>query len=184
MQENDMTKLLWAALGLTLTLAVTDNSAAATPLWNAGLNVIPSPAECALGGEDFLFDGPVSIVVPATSASEELKFAAGDLAERLKSDFAIQASTGTSRGARNIVLSNGGRQWKSGQGYSLSVDAREITIDGDGAAGVFYGTRTLLQLIQPGRGGPVARGMVITDKPDIPIRAVHYDTKHHQDRLE
>jgi len=55
-----------------------------------------------------------------------------------------------------------------------------VIIDGDDAAGLFWGTRTLLQAVQPGPGSPRIPCVEIDDWPDITHRAVHYDTKHHQ----
>jgi hypothetical protein len=49
---------------------------------------------------------------------------------------------------------------------------------------LFYGTQSLLQLIQKGRSGLYVKGIVITDWPDISWRAVHYDTKHFQEKKE
>ena len=48
---------------------------------------------------------------------------------------------------------------------------------------MFYGTQTLRQLIQKNGSGHKVIGLKITDWPDIQERAVHYDTKHHQDKI-
>ncbi|MBK8884895.1 MAG: family 20 glycosylhydrolase [Bacteroidales bacterium] len=52
------------------------------------------------------------------------------------------------------------------------------------APGMFYGIQTLLQLVQKEDGKLFIKGMIINDWPDIPIRAVHYDTKHFQEKKE
>ncbi|MBE9511986.1 MAG: family 20 glycosylhydrolase, partial [Bacteroidetes bacterium] len=64
------------------------------------------------------------------------------------------------------------------------TSAGRLTIRANGTAGLFYGTQSLLQLIQKGRHGLYVKGMVITDWPDISWRAVHYDTKHFQEKKE
>jgi N-acetyl-beta-hexosaminidase len=51
-------------------------------------------------------------------------------------------------------------------------------------AGLFYGTQTLLQLVQKDNNSFKVIGLQITDYPDIAKRAIHYDTKHHQDKIE
>lgn len=166
-----------------LTLPASLPAAEQTELWREGINLIPSPQEVNLSDDDFEFGDGVNIVV-ASAAGKEDMFAARDLAAQLKERFGITAQVGQSAGQRNIRLLSGGKPWRTGQGYKLIAGPGEIRIEGDGAAGLFYGTRTLLQIVRPGTGGYVVRGMELTDKPDIPIRAVHYDTKHHQDRME
>src|SRR5690606_28102177 len=42
--------------------------------------------------------------------------------------------------------------------------------------------QTLIQLIQQKNGDRYIRGMEIVDWPDAKQRAIHYDTKHHQDK--
>jgi hypothetical protein len=63
------------------------------------------------------------------------------------------------------------------------VDPGRITVSGIGA-GLYYGTRSLAQLVQQSSEGYMVRGMKITDWPDIRYRVAHYDTKHHQDKAE
>ena len=84
-----------------------------------------------------------------------------------------------------IELTRGEKAQKpGGQRYTLTVGPERITIAAAGEAGLFYGTRTLMQLVQQGRDGPTVKGMKIADRPDIPYRVAHYDTKHHQDKAE
>ncbi|MBK7713738.1 MAG: family 20 glycosylhydrolase [Bacteroidales bacterium] len=47
---------------------------------------------------------------------------------------------------------------------------------------MFWGTQTFLQLIRRAANGYEVPGLQITDWPDIQQRAIHYDTKHHQDK--
>ena len=51
-------------------------------------------------------------------------------------------------------------------------------------AGLFYGVQTLVQTVVPLRGGLGIPGLKIEDWPDIPDRAVHYDTKHFQENAD
>ncbi len=92
--------------------------------------------------------------------------------------------TDTPSGGR-IVLTRDGAPEKAGeQGYSLETSADRLIIRANNATGLFYGVQSLLQLIQKGRQGPYVRGMFITDWPEISWRAVHYDTKHFQEKKE
>lgn len=74
---------------------------------------------------------------------------------------------------------------ESEEGYLLDITARGATIRSRGAAGLFYGCNTLEQLLAESeeRNRPIPP-MRITDYPAIAFRAVHFDTKHHLDRME
>ncbi len=67
------------------------------------------------------------------------------------------------------------------EGYKITIDNKKIVIQANTNAGLFYGAQTLLQLIAPDGSIPLGE---IADWPDMNWRAVHFDTKHHQDRLE
>ncbi|MGQ9663375.1 MAG: glycoside hydrolase family 20 zincin-like fold domain-containing protein [Kiritimatiellia bacterium] len=71
------------------------------------------------------------------------------------------------------------------QGYLLEITKDKVKIVGNGKAGLFYGVQTLLQLFtfRPEKGWilPACR---IEDWPELELRCIHYDTKHHQETLE
>jgi hypothetical protein len=70
------------------------------------------------------------------------------------------------------------------QAYQLDIWIDKITIVGNGAAGLFYGIQTLIQMFESGQEpGELPIG-TITDWPERELRFAHWDTKHHQDRLE
>ena len=155
-----------------------------TELYKAGINLIPSPQEAKLKGDNFVLGDKTAIVVDK-DASEKDRFAAGELAGRLREDWDIAVRVTDVAADKSIILTRKTAPEKLGeQGYQLSATADNITIRANGQAGLFYGTRSLLQIIQKGISGPYVRGMEITDWPDILQRAVHYDTKHHQDKAE
>jgi hypothetical protein len=156
----------------------------ATELYKAGINLIPYPQEAKLAGGDFVL-GAKAVIVVDKDASEKDRFAAGQLARGLKEDWGITARVADAATDKSIILTRKTAPEKlCEQGYHLSVTPHNITIQANGEAGLFYGTRTLLQIIQAGHSGPYVKGMEIIDWPDIPQRAVHYDTKHHQDKAE
>jgi hexosaminidase len=159
-------------------------SAFQTVLWKEGISLIPYPQEVNLGGDNFVFAGGVNIVLDNESPAAD-RFAASDLAARLKEDLGIDARVGGLPGAGSISLTRRDAPNKVGeQGYELSVTKDQIIVKAKGEEGLFYSTRTLLQIIQGPPSGHFILGMKIIDWPDIPKRAVHYDTKHHQDKVE
>ena len=158
--------------------------AAETELWRNGISLIPYPQIVEMGGKDFVFEKQIDIQIDQGANPEDL-FAAEELSRQLREQWNVECritevSTGTS-----IVLTRQGAPEKVGdQGYRLETSSGRLIIQANDAAGLFYGTQSLLQLIQNGRHGLHVKGMAITDWPDISWRAVHYDTKHFQEKKE
>lgn len=74
---------------------------------------------------------------------------------------------------------------ESPEGYRLEVTASGVTITARTQAGLFYGCQTLEQLLEDSRDfRKNIPAMKIVDYPAVPYRAVHFDTKHHLDRME
>ncbi len=74
---------------------------------------------------------------------------------------------------------------ESPEGYVLTLNSKGVTISARGEAGIFYGCQTLEQLMEDSRDfGKAIPAMTITDYPEVAYRAVHFDTKHHLDRME
>ena len=157
---------------------------APTELWRQGISLIPYPQQVEPGGEDFQFGNPVNIVLDSNSPASD-KFAAGEMAGSLQELYGIEASIGAaaSSGSAIVLTGKGAPEKGDGQGYVITVEPGKITVSGKGP-GLYYGTRSLVQLVQKSREGWMVRGMKISDWPDIRYRAAHYDTKHHQDKSE
>ena len=156
----------------------------ATGLVDSGLYVIPYPQQVLFGGDAFIFQSDLNIVLEKDHSKAD-EFTATELIRDLKSEWNIDAAINQKRNNFSVILSRRKSLSKRGkQGYELSVTKNAITISSAGEEGLFYGTQTLLQLIQKSAGGYKVIGLKITDWPDIAERAVHYDTKHHQDKME
>lgn len=146
------------------------------------LNIIPYPQQVIPGGEDFIYGPHMAIILDASAGTSD-RFTAEELIKDLKEKFNIQAQIGPDGESPEIVLTH--RQIPKNiqdQGYQLSSGGKRVVIRARTDDGLFYGTQTLLQLIKPEAGRYSIPGMIINDWPDIQKRAVHYDTKHHQDK--
>ena len=67
------------------------------------------------------------------------------------------------------------------QAYRIQIAADGIRLIGCGLPGLFYGVQTLRQLLAHGSDAlPVC---TVVDWPEVELRCVHWDTKHHQDRI-
>lgn len=161
-----------------------NNHLFASDLSSLGLHVIPYPKEVKTIGPDFNFSGQITIVTDKNATASD-KFTAEELAKDLKSEWNIEAKIGHRGTFPSIVLT---RQQKlkslNNQAYQIATKDNELVVKANGEDGLFYGTQTLLQLIQSENNGFKVSGLAITDWPDIQERAIHYDTKHHQDKAE
>lgn len=155
-----------------------------TELYDTGLSVIPYPQEVNLTGQEFAL-GPEATIVLDQSATESDQFAAQELADQLNEDWGIDVTISTSPGQNTIRLTRETELEDAGeQDYRLIASGNEITIEAGGEPGLYYGTQTLVQLIKGDPSSAVIPGVEIFDSPDIEERAVHYDTKHSQDKKE
>ena len=154
----------------------------ASDLTNQGLHVIPYPRQISFGGPDFYFTHDLTIVMDQNPSVSD-RFAAEELIDDLKNELNINAKLGVRGTYPSVVLTH--RQapkMLKDQGYQIITGDKELVIRALGEAGLFYGTQTFLQLIQNTGSGHKVPGLSIADWPDILKRAIHYDTKHHQDK--
>ncbi len=153
-----------------------------TELSNKGLYVIPYPQELKLGTKDFRINKKLQIVLDKNHSVADM-FTAEELVRDLKSNWDINAHITTEKAMASIILTRSGSiKTDKEQAYMLVSSDKNIIVNAKDEAGLFYGTQTLLQLIRQGKNGLEVPGLEIVDWPDIRERAVHYDTKHHQDK--
>ena len=150
-------------------------------LASLGIHVIPYPQKVFLEGDDFHFLDNATVGLDRTASKVDRK-TAELLVEALQKQWGIKATiseegTGTIRLTRKNVSSK-----IQSQGYTLSADPGAIRIEAKDEDGLFYGVQTLLQLIKESREGIKVPGLFVEDWPNVAVRAVHYDTKHHQDK--
>ena len=145
---------------------------------------IPEPQEIA-PGEGVFSPGEKLMVGLPEGADEEDRFAAEDLAAALREEQGIAAEVGAlSPDGPMIRLGRRQNSELRAEGYRLSITEGEVAIEAGDAAGLFWGTRTILQMFRRGESGAEIPCMTVEDWPDIVCRAVHYDTKHHQGTYE
>ncbi|MGN6494761.1 MAG: family 20 glycosylhydrolase [Agriterribacter sp.] len=97
------------------------------------------------------------------------------------SNLPIAATSG--KGVITLEVTNAAAS-DSHEGYILTIKDGAVNIRARHAAGVFYGCQTLLQLLEDARSQRIViPACIITDKPDIPYRAVHLDMKYHVDNM-
>lgn len=147
-----------------------------------GISLIPYPKEARPGNASFVFGNETTIVLDKT-VSENDRFAANELLRHLTAVTGIKAKISARPSGKSVILTrkNADKKWGN-EGYSLVSGENSLVIRAMGEAGLFYGVQTAIQLIQGKGTGAYVPGVAISDWPDTKVRAVHYDTKHHQDK--
>ncbi len=175
----------YSAISLLLSLLLSSgqgNNLSAGSVPAPLLNVIPYPKEVKITGEDLALTGNIAIVLDRNPSEADI-FAADELIKDLRSEFNITASRAAASGTTSVMLTHKSVPGSlSKQGYQLITDKNGVIIRSHSEEGLFYGTQTLLQIIRTAGNEKAVAGVAITDWPDIAHRAIHYDTKHHQDK--
>ena len=158
-----------------------------TELRARGYAVLPTPRCVELGGGGVRLGGDWRLEaadVPVDGV------AVRTLLDGLRDEHGLQLRGGRRGKAIRLAIRPGAVETGTGdprdqQAYRLEVAADRIELVGNAAAGLFYGVHTLLQLLEgDGRHRLLLPEGTITDWPEYQLRFVHWDTKHHQDRLE
>ena len=150
---------------------------------NAGIAVIPAPAKLVPQAGEFRLDAKTRIVT-----DELARPAAELLAARLRAatGFKLKIKSDTAKaGDDDIRLVTDGAG--NPESYTLSVTPLGVVIHAPAAAGAFYGTETLLQLLPPAvfSAKPVTGtvwsvpGVEIADAPRYPWRGFMLDVSRH-----
>ncbi|MFO7671106.1 MAG: glycoside hydrolase family 20 zincin-like fold domain-containing protein [Bacteroidales bacterium] len=160
------------------------SNAQGTELWNKGISLIPYPQKVEMTGKGFVMKEGIAIHI-GQDASPEDQFTAQELVRLLHEQFNITGRITRGKPGKGIQLTRDESVKEKGeQAYHLSVTPNRISIHASGAAGLFYGMQTLVQLIQQKEEVLYIEGMEIDDWPNIIQRAVHYDSKHFQERFD
>lgn len=135
------------------------------------LDLVPWPQKITFGSGTLVVPRDISIVV-----AKDSPVAVQDIAETLMGDlreFGFSPISGEQLEPK-IVLGLSLDGALGGEGYRLVVDG-DIHITAADETGLFWGTRTLLQLLAKGPGQPVPY-LDITDKPLVGFRGLMIDT--------
>jgi len=122
-------------------------------------------------GESFRFPGVITIGFEQGLLNE-----AAMLSHALGAQHGLQVNLDEGYQFAEIQLRV--NQTTAPESYELEVDEEGAAITGGDAAGVYYGTQTLLQLIQLD-GDPSVVGCMIKDAPRFGWRGMHLDVGRH-----
>ncbi len=125
-----------------------------------GLHVIPYPQQVELGGDDFVLQNNLTLVLDKNATAVDRK-TAEKLITELKEKWGIAASISDDKGAAMIMLTRKGISKKIvEQGYVITTDKSILTITANDEDGLFYGVQTLFQIIKRGRDKIFVPGII------------------------
>jgi hexosaminidase len=158
----------------------------ATPLWLRGYSVIPSPMKVTLDKDDVELNSawhwnagalPPNGIAVRTLVQDFAQFHSVELSPGSSGNLIrLAVRPDTVRGPADPELRR--------QAYRLQISPGGIDVTGNSDAGLFYGVQTLLQLARRSAGNLQVPAGVIEDWPALELRFLHWDTKHHQNRME
>ncbi|MFL3051073.1 MAG: beta-N-acetylhexosaminidase [Candidatus Neomarinimicrobiota bacterium] len=143
------------------------------------LGLIPLPAKLEINNGFFQFGNEIRISLESETKESEL--AINYLSDHLKKNynFDLIRTKGSSQVQYKIDRD---RKDLGEEGYHLEVSSAEISLSAPNAAGLFYGSVTLLQLLDEGerlgRSGSVP-AVNISDSPRFSWRGMHLDVGRH-----
>ncbi len=142
------------------------------------LRVIPTPVKMNSGSGTFRLSSRTTIYHTPDLANE-----AQLLAEKLKTITGSSFTLATEKPTTNAISLTLGQVQVNGVGkeaYQLRVDEKGVNITGSDAAGVFYGTQSLLSMIDPAAYAQKTETLTlpfvaIEDAPRFHFRSMHLD---------
>ncbi len=156
----------------------------ADELWLRGYSVIPTPQTVELETGEVVFGEEWAVAgetggLAATSLIDDIALFHKVRLQRGSGGTAVRLSV---RAGTVVTDSEPG---VDRQAYRLRIGEDGIEITGNAEAGLFYGVQTLVQLLKrDGAGRLVLPRCTIEDWPKLELRFLHWDSKHHQDRIE
>lgn len=96
----------------------------------------------------------------------------------------LKKTSAAAKGVLTLQVAHNKALPLSMEGYVIEIVNGGVTITARDEAGIFYGCKTLSQLIEDAKEQDITiPACRITDYPDVSYRAIHLDLKHHIDSL-
>lgn len=156
-----------------------------TGLFLRGYSVIPTPQKVVLHSGEILVDDSWDYY-----AEQPAGIASRSLVRDFDEFHAIRLRPAPAPGRRTVVLRVAPGTVReapletAAQAYRILIAPDRIEITGNGGPGLLYGVQTLVQLVKENARGRLAvPACEIVDWPRYALRFLHWDTKHHQDRI-
>ncbi len=181
------TSVLTVCMAVTI-MTQTQASGVVTPLRARGYTVLPTPQQVELQANDIPIDASWKIV-RADLKTDDIAVATltQGLREKTGLDLAVAEPGGKTirLAVKSGTIDPKLDEPRAKQAYLLKIADSGIEITGNTPQGLFYGVQTLVQLVKRDHLGHwLLPAGTIRDWPQYELRICHWDTKHHQDRIE
>ncbi len=156
-----------------------------TELWLRGYSVVPTPQNVQLDEETVVFSDEWRVDGDAANIAFRSLIADVEQFHGVR----LERGSGTARIVRLSVqpgaVSTEAEADIDQQAYRLRITPDAVEITGNADPGLFYGVQTFVQLLKRDHAGRLTLpACEIEDWPRLQLRFLHWDTKHHQDRIE
>jgi hypothetical protein len=171
-----------------------------TELRRGGYAVLPGPRQVELTGRSVWLDETWALDVGTVGDDIAVAMLRRHLHDELGLVLAEpHAAGGAGVGpavkvaVRHGAVRTGTGDQRDEQAYRIAITPGGVVVQANARVGLFYAVQTLRQLLwsNPATAADLAAMPharlpegTITDWPDTALRFVHWDTKHHQDRME
>lgn len=166
-------KLAIFAFGIMLT-------ACSGKVVEADYNVIPLPNQITkIEGEDFSLKSSTQILYPENNP--ELERVANFLSEYISEATKINIKPSFGNSGDNAIILKADLNSDNSEAYSLTVNSKNIVINGTTPAGTFYGVQTLRKSMPAVANGADIKfpQVEIKDQPRFGYRGMHFDVARH-----
>ena len=159
-----------------------------TSFANNEISIIPEPVKMTKGSGEFIL--PDNYRIQLNSGVKEIKFIADDLGKKIAASTGytyIVDNNGQANGAIRMFLNKVHNKEIGDEGYTLKVDDKGVLIEANKPEGLYYGTKTLLQLLPADiESNTVVKNaswtipaVTITDYPRFEWRGMMFDVARH-----
>ncbi|SHK79812.1 hexosaminidase [Chitinophaga jiangningensis] len=159
-----------ALLGL---FSCSNGSNSGTP--KGKVSIIPMPVSVQEKADSFLLNKRTVIVAGNDADKQTAALFNSWIKELTGYELEIAA-----QGSDNAIILHSANDTTNAEGYTLDVNNKTITINGNTGAGTFYGIQSLIQLLPVEKANAMyVPGVNIQDAPRFGYRGLHLDVSRH-----
>ena len=146
------------------------------------LGIIPAPSSISIVNESFTLNDATEIYCQDTT--KELTQLIAWFSGEIETTFRLKLKTNANASSdkKNTILFALVDSFSNKEGYSISVNKKQVIVKAKNPQGLFYGVQTILQLLYP-QQNPSAEisipGVEIEDEPLFSWRGLHMDVSRH-----
>lgn len=184
--NKNIGRILLSGILIFACIVSTCASEVLTDLKARGYSVVPAPQQVSITENDIVLNDSWKMVSSLPNDHIAVKTLRDDVFAWYGIDFSGSGDKVIELKINPGILDETIPSETREQGYILEMMQNKISIIGASKTGLLYGVQTLKQLVKPSPGWygkfVVPKGEIM-DWPDLELRFIHWDTKHHQDKI-